>query len=174
MRRGRLRVSGRRGQGASQQGCAARRAAHALSSPEAQRLCASQSTLAQTRCKTSSIRRISLALAPSPSAVPSALTTRAPSRETTSSMAGNEPGFGAAASGCVPPPVSLVRERRGGRSRAARTRATPAPSTCRGDRIRTCDPLVPNQVLYQAEPLPGHCLRPAAGVAPAVRQERTS
>ncbi len=25
----------------------------------------------------------------------------------------------------------------------------------RGDRIRTCDPLVPNQVLYQAEPLPG-------------------
>src|SRR3954463_7081766 len=24
----------------------------------------------------------------------------------------------------------------------------------RGDRIRTCDPLVPNQVLYQAEPLP--------------------
>src|SRR5689334_5018917 len=30
----------------------------------------------------------------------------------------------------------------------------PTPSTCRGDRIRTCDPLVPNQVLYQAEPLP--------------------
>ena len=25
----------------------------------------------------------------------------------------------------------------------------------RGDRIRTCDPLVPNQVLYQAEPHPG-------------------
>jgi hypothetical protein len=24
----------------------------------------------------------------------------------------------------------------------------------REDRIRTCDPLVPNQVLYQAEPLP--------------------
>src|SRR6185369_5419831 len=34
------------------------------------------------------------------------------------------------------------------------TRATPTPSWCRGDRIRTCDPLVPNQVLYQAEPLP--------------------
>ena len=28
------------------------------------------------------------------------------------------------------------------------------PSDGRGDRIRTCDPLVPNQVLYQAEPLP--------------------
>ena len=34
------------------------------------------------------------------------------------------------------------------------TPATPTPSACRGDRIRTCDPLVPNQVLYQAEPLP--------------------
>ncbi len=28
----------------------------------------------------------------------------------------------------------------------------------REDRIRTCDPLVPNQVLYQAELLPGHLL----------------
>ena len=27
--------------------------------------------------------------------------------------------------------------------------------TGREDRIRTCDPLVPNQVLYQAELLPG-------------------
>ena len=26
----------------------------------------------------------------------------------------------------------------------------------REDRIRTCDPLVPNQVLYQAELLPGY------------------
>lgn len=26
--------------------------------------------------------------------------------------------------------------------------------TGREDRIRTCDPLVPNQMLYQAEPLP--------------------
>ena len=29
-----------------------------------------------------------------------------------------------------------------------------APLNGREDRIRTCDPLVPNQVLYQAEPLP--------------------
>jgi hypothetical protein len=29
-----------------------------------------------------------------------------------------------------------------------------AIETCRGDRIRTCDPLLPKQVLYQAEPLP--------------------
>ena len=28
----------------------------------------------------------------------------------------------------------------------------------RGERIRTSDPLVPNQVLYQAEPLPEHIL----------------
>ena len=28
----------------------------------------------------------------------------------------------------------------------------------RGERIRTSDPLVPNQVLYQAEPLPEHGL----------------
>src|SRR5579863_1308256 len=28
----------------------------------------------------------------------------------------------------------------------------------RGERIRTSDPLVPNQVLYQAEPLPEHLL----------------
>ena len=28
-------------------------------------------------------------------------------------------------------------------------------ATTREDRIRTCDPLVPNQVLYQAELLPG-------------------
>ena len=27
-------------------------------------------------------------------------------------------------------------------------------NTYRGDRIRTCDPLVPNQVLYQTEPHP--------------------
>jgi hypothetical protein len=27
----------------------------------------------------------------------------------------------------------------------------------RGERIRTSDPLVPNQVLYQAEPLPELC-----------------
>jgi len=33
-------------------------------------------------------------------------------------------------------------------------------SPSRGDRIRTCDPLVPNQVLYQAEPLPGCCRLP--------------
>jgi hypothetical protein len=33
----------------------------------------------------------------------------------------------------------------------------------RGDRIRTCDPLVPNQVLYQAEPLPDAAI---AGTAP--------
>ena len=32
--------------------------------------------------------------------------------------------------------------------------AKPGPPNCREDRIRTCDPLVPNQVLYQAEPLP--------------------
>ena len=25
---------------------------------------------------------------------------------------------------------------------------------CRGDRIRTCDPLVPNQMRYRAAPLP--------------------
>ena len=30
-----------------------------------------------------------------------------------------------------------------GRNRAGETRATPTPSACRGDRIRTCDPLVP-------------------------------
>ena len=29
----------------------------------------------------------------------------------------------------------------------------------RGERIRTSDPLVPNQVLYQAEPLPEHGLQ---------------
>ncbi len=29
----------------------------------------------------------------------------------------------------------------------------------RGERIRTSDPLVPNQVLYQAEPLPEHASR---------------
>jgi hypothetical protein len=29
----------------------------------------------------------------------------------------------------------------------------------RGERIRTSDPLVPNQVLYQAEPLPEPLLR---------------
>ena len=28
----------------------------------------------------------------------------------------------------------------------------------RGERIRTSDPLVPNQVLYQAEPLPELCV----------------
>ena len=34
----------------------------------------------------------------------------------------------------------------------------------RGERIRTSDPLVPNQVLYQAEPLPdGCCGGPACG-----------
>ncbi len=27
---------------------------------------------------------------------------------------------------------------------------------CRGERIRTSDPLIPNQVLYQAEPRPDH------------------
>jgi hypothetical protein len=27
---------------------------------------------------------------------------------------------------------------------------------CRGERIRTSDPLIPNQVLYQAEPRPEH------------------
>ena len=35
----------------------------------------------------------------------------------------------------------------------------------REDRIRTCDPLVPNQVLYQAELLPVHMARPK-GVEP--------
>ena len=30
--------------------------------------------------------------------------------------------------------------------------------THRGDRIRTCDPLVPNQELYQTEPHPGNPL----------------
>ena len=34
----------------------------------------------------------------------------------------------------------------------------------RGDRIRTCDPLVPNQVLYQAEPLPDGVLFTAKGL----------
>src|SRR5262249_22802717 len=29
----------------------------------------------------------------------------------------------------------------------------------RGERIRTSDPLVPNQVLYQAEPRPVYCVR---------------
>ena len=37
--------------------------------------------------------------------------------------------------------------------------------TGREDRIRTCDPLVPNQVLYQAELLPVYMARPA-GVEP--------
>ena len=39
----------------------------------------------------------------------------------------------------------------------------------RGERIRTSDPLVPNQVLYQAEPLPEHVgkLRRKAWFAPA-------
>ena len=31
----------------------------------------------------------------------------------------------------------------------------------RGERIRTSDPLVPNQVLYQAEPLPERCWKEA-------------
>jgi hypothetical protein len=35
----------------------------------------------------------------------------------------------------------------------------------REDRIRTCDPLVPNQVLYQAELLPVYMVRPT-GVEP--------
>ena len=35
----------------------------------------------------------------------------------------------------------------------------------REDRIRTCDPLVPNQVLYQAELLPVNMARPK-GVEP--------
>jgi hypothetical protein len=34
----------------------------------------------------------------------------------------------------------------------------------RGDRIRTYDPLVPNQVLYQAEPLPELWLEPVRWV----------
>src|SRR5450755_318815 len=54
-----------------------------------------------------------------------------------------------------------------GRSDRADSSATPTPLPCRGDRIRTCDPLVPNQVLYQAEPLPGRCPRLATGIAPA-------
>jgi hypothetical protein len=37
--------------------------------------------------------------------------------------------------------------------------------TGREDRIRTCDPLVPNQVLYQAELLPVYMARPK-GVEP--------
>jgi hypothetical protein len=36
----------------------------------------------------------------------------------------------------------------------------------RGDRIRTCDPLVPNQVLYQAEPLPDAAFRRNINRAP--------
>ena len=35
----------------------------------------------------------------------------------------------------------------------------------REDRIRTCDPLVPNQVLYQAEPLPD-VMAPQLGLEP--------
>ena len=35
----------------------------------------------------------------------------------------------------------------------------------REDRIRTCDPLVPNQVLYQAEPLPD-IMAPQLGLEP--------
>ena len=31
----------------------------------------------------------------------------------------------------------------------------------RGERIRTSDPLLPKQVLYQAEPLPEQCVRNA-------------
>jgi hypothetical protein len=34
-------------------------------------------------------------------------------------------------------------------------------SECRGERIRTSDPLVPNQVLYRAEPRPELPLFPA-------------
>src|SRR5262249_56612280 len=58
------------------------------------------------------------------------------------------------ASADVTPVLPTGPKSRRGRSCAGETRATPTPSACRGDRIRTCDPLVPNQVLYQAEPLP--------------------
>jgi hypothetical protein len=36
----------------------------------------------------------------------------------------------------------------------------------RGERIRTSDPLVPNQVLYQAEPLPDRCWMEARWAGP--------
>src|SRR3954467_12335195 len=54
------------------------------------------------------------------------------------------------------------------------SRAIYARKIGRGDRIRTCDPLVPNQVLYQAEPLPdreggGDLPRSAPPVNPACR-----
>src|SRR3954471_631810 len=39
-------------------------------------------------------------------------------------------------------------------NRADKSAVKAATLIGRGDRIRTCDPLVPNQVLYQAEPLP--------------------
>ena len=38
----------------------------------------------------------------------------------------------------------------------ARIELTESTRYGRGERIRTSDPLVPNQVLYQAEPLPEH------------------
>ncbi len=63
------------------------------------------------------------------------------------------------------PPLGFEGQR--GRSCRADSSATPTPSTCRGDRIRTCDPLVPNQVLYQAEPLPG---RRTASQPPTLRR----
>ena len=44
-------------------------------------------------------------------------------------------------------------------------------SSCREDRIRTCDPLVPNQVRYRPALLPGYVLNSAvrAGFEPAVQ-----
>ena len=37
----------------------------------------------------------------------------------------------------------------------------------RGDRIRTCDPLVPNQVLYQAELFPVKCTQKESNLQPS-------
>ena len=50
----------------------------------------------------------------------------------------------------------------------------------RGERIRTSDPLVPNQVLYQAEPLPEHVLQMRierampGGSGPSMRLDKCS
>jgi hypothetical protein len=53
------------------------------------------------------------------------------------------PRIRAAASASVPPASPTPPETPKGPELHGQSRATPTPSTCRGDRIRTCDPLVP-------------------------------
>lgn len=48
----------------------------------------------------------------------------------------------------------------------------PKPKQNRDDTIRTCDPLLPKQVLYQAEPHPGKPIPVSASIGKYIEKER--